>query len=212
MKLYMKLILGILGLLMATANYAQVVLQWDNVIDATGISDDQPRSYWPPTSVTGTNDTAGSNDFITNLGHWNYMVHMSRKFEIDGSDSFSDNWLDAVNTCARRGSGWRLSTVADFLLVTMLKKELEQYSYNFTPLRKGEGDKFPSSPRERGWHYWLATEVPNTEAYSYMMVFSDSRSYLLPNIIFSTGSGKAGILNLFGDKIQMPFRCVRDFD
>lgn len=212
MKLYMKLILGILGLLMATANYAQVV-PYANVIDATGISDDQPRGYWPPTSVTGTNDTAGSGHFLTDLGHWNYMVNMSRKFEIEGVDSFTDNWLDAVNTCARKGNGWRLSTIADFLLVTMLKKELEQYSYDFTPLRKGDVAQLPSSPGEKGWHYWLATEVPNTEDGSYMIAFGDFGSFPNPNNTnLSNDGGKAGILNLAGDKIMMPFRCVRDFD
>lgn len=202
MKLYMKLILGILGLLMATANYAQVA--YFNVIDATGISDNQSRNYWIPTSVTGTNDTAGSGDFLTNLGHWNYMRNMSKKFEIESSDSFSDNWLDAANTCTNRGGRWRLPTVADFLLVSMLKKELEE-NFSFTPLRKGKLSQIPSSPEEKGWYYWLATEVPGSGDRSYMMVFSDSGSYLLVSV-------KAGMINQFGRKIQMPFRCVRDFD
>lgn len=211
MKLYMKLILGILGLLMATANYAQVV-RWYNVIDLTGISDDQPRAYWLPTSVTGTNDTAGFGDFLTDLGDWGYMRNMSNKFEIEDSDSFSDNWLDAANTCTNRGNRWRLPTVADFLLVAMLKTELEQQNSSFTPFRKGEVGSIPSSPGEKGWYYWLATEVPNSGNASYMMVFSDSGSYLLANNSTYNSSGKAGIISDAGHKIQMPFRCVRDLE
>lgn len=209
MKLYMKLILGILGLLMATANYAQVV-QWDNVIDATGISDDQPEFWSWPTSVDGTNYTIGSDNFLTNLGHWNYCRNMRKKIEIDGSDSFSDNWLDAANTCTNRGDGWRLATIVDFMLVAMLKTELEQ-NYNFDPLRKGERDKIPSFPGEKGWHYWLATEVLYTDTHSYMMVFNDAGHSLGTSILYNNSS-KAGIISDAGHKIQMPFRCVRGVD
>lgn len=206
----MKLILGILGLLMTTANYAQDV--YGNSIDASAINGD--RGHYSPktTSVDGTNYAEGSDDYLINLAHWGNALGIGKGIEIETSDSFSDNWLDAANTCTNRG--WRLPTVADFWLVSMLKKELEEQNpYSFTPFLRGKARELPSNPGDRGWHYWLATEVRGMGQYSYMMVFDDDGDEMVVNgmLGYYGVSGKAGIKKeTYDPPFLMPFRCVRD--
>lgn len=209
MKLYMKLILGILGLLMTTANYAQEV--YGNSIDASDILGDRGGRTPPPTSVDGTNYAEGSDDNRINLAHWGNALSVGKGIEIETSDSFSDNWLDAANTCTAKG--WRLPTVSDFWLVSMLKKELEQDPYYFTPFLRGKARELPANPGDRGWHYWLATEFHGMGQYSYMMVFDDDGDEMVVNIMLGHYgvSGKAGIKKeTYDPPFQMPFRCVRD--
>ncbi|WP_270570577.1 hypothetical protein [Bacteroides eggerthii] len=206
----MKLILGILGLLMTTANYAQEV--YGNSIDASDILGDRGGRTPPPTSVDGTNYAKGSDNPRMNLAHWGNALGIGKRIDIETSDSFSDNWLDAANTCTNRG--WRLPTVADFWLVSMLKKELEEQNpYSFTPFLRGKARELPSNPGDRGWHYWLATEFQSVGQYSYMMVFDDDGDEMVVNATlgYYGVSGKAGIKKeTYDPPFQMPFRCVRD--
>lgn len=208
MKLYMKLILVILGLLMTTANYAQRVVG-TGAIDASEINGD--RGHHPPKTiyVDGTNDAEGSDDPSINLAHWLNALSIGKVIDIDNSDSFSDNWLDAADECSNRGM--RLPTVADFWLVSIMKKELEEDPY-FTPFRRGKAKQIPSNSGDQGWHYWLATEIRGMGEYSYMMVFDDDGDELTDNIRLGDSSSKAGIRRIISDPpIWMPFRCVSDF-
>lgn len=214
MKRYIKLILISFGLLMTTANYAQFVTDYYGgygpvFIDASSVhlmgEYMQPR----PTNVDGTNTSIGTPTH-NNLGFWATGRYITAKFELDRSDSFATNWLEAANSCA--SSGKRLATVADFWMISVLKKELEELT-NFTPFRTGDAGRLPATAGTLGWHYWVATELWNWGEHCYLMVFNDNVDRLTTSMYLGQSS-KAGIMQAddSGNIIPyyMPFRCVRD--
>lgn len=159
MKLHIKFIVIILGCLMATGGYAQVVVREGSkvVIDASAL----PNStrVKKATGTDGTDKTLGTND-ASNLGSKVSNKEVYYRFEVSPFDNNGPApWHQMLLHCKNlvlNGTGWRLPTVRELILIYLLKRELAAVP-GFTALHE----------RNR---YWSATEesAENAHAVSLM--------------------------------------------
>lgn len=121
------MLLVLAGILSIAMSYAQTVTKSANgaIIDASVIPHTKVKKA---KSTDGTNNTLGLN-WVNNIGSAVNNEKVYYKLEVYKSDdNTSSNWLTAVNLCKDLpvdGSGWRLPTQRELMLIWVLKPELE---------------------------------------------------------------------------------------
>ncbi|MCY6333120.1 hypothetical protein OXV64_20520 [Bacteroides fragilis] len=163
-----KVLLGILACLIVTDGYAQKVFVGYGgqvVIDASAIRHTTTNK---PQTTRATNTTRGWNDAsdIASVENNRWVFHL---FEVSKTELKATDWLTAVNGCValqEKGSGWRLPTYKELILMLVLYPELRQFGINWNITS--------------ATIYWSATEASDTE--SFALYFNNPRMAALPKI------------------------------